>query len=200
LDEEEPLPADEELYLLELDCEPPPLREPPPPRKPPKPAKLEKLLKPSLFEISPPLEVLLPTPATPLPEEDKAYLEDELDPPFPELDDDDEELELDPPPFPPPPPLRFHRSLRSVTSRASACSRDCSWISVMGCGCAKAGVLERSSKATVNKSSENLIVYEVNKVSLDQKRNKKVDVVGRGNNVDVSAGRKLLAPPIDKLK
>jgi hypothetical protein len=40
----------------------------------------------------------------------------------------------------------------------------------MGCGCAKAGVLKRSSNATINESSENLIVYEVNKVrlSLDQ--------------------------------
>jgi hypothetical protein len=162
LDEEEPLPADVELYLLELGFELPPLREPPPPpRKPPKLTKLrkpEKLLKPSLFEIRPPLEVLLPTPATSLSEEDKAYLELELDPPFPALDDD-EELELDPPPLPPPPPFRFHRSLKSVTSRASVCSRDCSWISVMGCGCAKAGVLERNSNATVNKSSENLIVY-----------------------------------------
>jgi hypothetical protein len=129
LDEEEPLPADVELYLLELGFEPPPLREPPPPRKPPKLRKLEKLLKTSLFEIRPPLEVLLPNPATSLSEEDKAYLELELDPPFPALDDDEE---LDPPPLPPPPPLRFHRSLRSVTSRASTCSRDCSWISVMG--------------------------------------------------------------------
>jgi hypothetical protein len=66
----------------------------------------------------------------------------------------------------------------------------------MGCGCAKAGVLKRSSNATINESSENLIVYEVNKVrlSLDQIKNKKVDVVERCNNLDVSAGGKLLAP------
>jgi hypothetical protein len=71
----------------------------------------------------------------------------------------------------------------------------------MGCGCAKAGVLERSSSATVNECSENLIVYEVNKVrlSLDQIRNNKVDVGESCNNLDVSVGEKSLAP-IDNLK
>jgi hypothetical protein len=67
---------------------------------------------------------------------------------------------------------------------------------VVGCGRARAGVLKRSSSATINECSENLIVCEVNKVRLcrDQIRNKKVDVVERCNNLDVSAGGKLLAP------
>jgi hypothetical protein len=65
----------------------------------------------------------------------------------------------------------------------------------MGRGCAKAGVLKRSSSATVNDSSENLIVCEVNKVRLplDQIRNNEADVVERCNNLDVSVGGKLLA-------
>jgi hypothetical protein len=66
----------------------------------------------------------------------------------------------------------------------------------MGCGCAKAGVLGRSSNATVKKSSVNLIVYEVN---VSPKINKEVDeVVEDGTMFDVLAGGEILAS--DNLK
>jgi hypothetical protein len=131
------------------------------------------------FQLPPRCVLSSPPFSTPLwslsEEEDATYPEPLPLPRLPELpllepelpDDDplDDEPDEPPPlPPPPPPPFRFHR--RSLTpaktplsrcSNVAAASRTAISTSLAGCGCDNAGV-ESTSNATVNVSTENLIV------------------------------------------
>ena len=103
-----------------------------------------------LLPVFPELLELLELPELPeLPE----LLEPELlEPELPELPD---------PPFPPPPPppFLFHRSFTSANSSVrSPSGSGMSWISVIGCGYAIAGVEVRSKKPRVRLSKFNLIL------------------------------------------
>jgi hypothetical protein len=123
-------------------------------------------------------QLLLPvrTPLIPrCSEKEGTYPEDELplldDPPLPpdeeepeepdDPDDPDDPEEPEEPPFPPPPPppFRFHSSFTSSkTAFSRSASLVTSWISVIGCGCANAGVLDSSSNATVHVLMENFMI------------------------------------------